>query len=217
MKKIILIILISISTNLFADAGYAYRFFINVDVAGENLIGYVYHYSYEKFQQNEDFYSYLKRTSSKNEINIYKNIKTLSFGINYDFTVKDSEVKINFLKNKSIRISEYLSFTPSYRLIKLNEKEFRIINQKGINYIFINKEGEEDIFSENCSDILITTDEITQLNQEKEKIKPLLVKKVKELRTIKGQKEEPYFKYYSKLQKEFLDKNYLLISVCSAL
>ncbi len=205
------------SIKTFADAGYAYRFYIKAEVKGKEVKGYFYHYSYDKFDEAGSFYEYLKKTIPNRDIKIFKEIVTINLNKNYDFALIDSNLSFELKELGEIRVLETLVFPVGDRLIMLTNKEFKVINCNKINYKYVFYEGETN-FNEICSDLIVSsTLKVDDLNRIKKKIKGNLSNKIKSLSNIEIENGDKYYGYYNQLREELLNKKILLISVCTPL
>ncbi|MBA6156477.1 hypothetical protein H3Z83_08130 [Tenacibaculum sp. S7007] len=216
MKKLLFLVIFFLSVKTFADAGYAYRFYIKAEVKGKEVKGYFYHYSYDKFDVDRSFYEYLKKTIHNRDINIFKEIVTVNLNSNYDFALKDSDLSFELKDLNHIELLETLIFLPNSRLIKLTNKEFEIINCSKVNYKFVIEEGEISFF-ENCSYVIISLESVDSMMNRKITIEKLIKDKIKNLGGLKEDNYENYYSYFKQLREELLKEKVLLISVCSPL
>jgi len=194
----------------YADAGYAYRFYVNVEINGENINGYLYHGSYQKYEEGSLLLDYLKKTSHNGEVNIYKEIRTVNLTyFNVDFTLNNSEFVLNLNQDIGIEIVEVLLYNGDERLIKINKEEFDLLK--------FTKPIVEDIYdekiSENCSYILLSWNESSNLKKKKnEMISELLLFQKDIINFSKNLN-----KYISSKKQALLPEKVLLINYCSVL
>ncbi|CAM1349437.1 hypothetical protein [Tenacibaculum crassostreae] len=216
MKRLLFFTLFFLSVKTFADAGYAYRFYIKAEVERNKIEGYLYHYSYEKYDETKGFYNYLKETSYRNDFKIHKKITTINLGLNYDFVIKDSDIKLSFSQVENLELVDYLCFPSGDRLIELTKKEFELISCFKVSYKVVMTEGEIS-FAENCSYVIISLRDVDSLSKRKKTVKKLINDKIKKLRGVEGEIDGGYYNYYNQLRGKLLEEKILLISICSAL
>ncbi|MBV7269829.1 hypothetical protein [Winogradskyella luteola] len=209
MKKFLSVILLMLSFSLFADAGYAYRFHLNLQSEkGETINGYFYLYTYKKF--NNEFDASFKNFVVKDEIALYSHIVTINIGSTIlDFTNNDFKTQIKLKDYLRIRINEFVDFGNTDRLFELSPEKFKIIKTTKPKSTSIYNEK----YAENCSLILITWNDDSDLLEHRAEIS----EKIKSF-------EEDFTKYNNELnayfqgkKKELLKKGILFIFHCDAL
>lgn len=213
MRKRLLLLLSLFTINSYADAGYAYRFFVDLEFEGDKIQGYIYHYSYDEFTDG-NVLKYLQNTNVNKEIIIYQNIKTVNVGLNFDFAVKNSSINVK-LRNLGINLLETLNFRVGGRLIEVTEEEFSMIEYSK-PYVFSIKEQGNEVY-ESCSEMLITWTQKGNLKLEGLKLKQTLEDKFKRLGSLEGEKGSKYFQFFNCEKEKLRKKEYILITTCNAL
>jgi hypothetical protein len=210
MKKFLFLIGIFYSMLSHANAGYAYRFYVNVEVNGENIKGYLYHGSYEKYDEGILLLDYLKKTSHNGEVHIYKEIRTVNLAYsNIDFTLKNSEIIVNLNQDIGIEIIETLLYNGDDRLIKISKEEFDLLKctKPIIEVVYDEK------ISENCSYILLSWNESSNLKKQKNEIINKLFLFQKDIIHVSKNQN----KYIASKKEALLSDKVLLINYCSVL
>ena len=208
MRFIIVIFLILLSGNLFADEGNGYIFYLElISKNSDTINGYFYHYSYEDYNQYDHFDEAFKSYIKKDSINIYSFISTVSIGNkNVDFTTQDYEITVSLDDFDSIRISEFLNFGPVNKLYKLKQFEFDLIQLNPP----ISLELYNEKVAENCSYILMSWDKNSEVSKNANELNRRL-----EIYGEDIQKNQIEFHKYLDLKKaELLDNKILIINYC---
>lgn len=224
MKKtvriLVLFIFLKVSYKSYADAGFAYRFFIEItDKAGEKNKGYFYFVSWEEYQKEKRLIDFVKENSNLKELEIYSNILTLYIQeSDLDFTDKTSGLKIMMSAIENIHIIEVLSYPPGERLILLNKEELNIVYKEGINYSSVYFKDYETIVAENCTDILLSAKTKKELDAEAKLFSERLRKKVEELNnSLEMGNGDEYFKFFQLEKKKLLKKGIVVFTIWQVL
>ncbi len=208
MRISTIIFLLISSVSSFADAGNGYRFYLQlISKDSDTINGYLYHYSYEDYNQFEHFDEAFKSYIKKDSINLYSFISTVSIGNkNIDFTTPNYEMTLSLDYFDSIRISEFLNFGTSDRLKIVSQAEFSIINTQPPTSMELNYKNVD----ENCSHILLTWDSNSGFLKYALEINSKMKKFGEDV-----QKNRIEFYEYLNLKKgELLDNKILIINYC---
>ena len=207
MKKIVLILFLFVSCYSFADAGYAYRFHLNlVSEKGDTLNGYYYLYTENEFRRNNDFKEYL----GKDIITLYSSISTISIGnLALDFTKTEFKKTINLSDYWKVSINDYLDFGVTDRIFELTDAEYDLIKINQPNSVGIYNEN----YAENCSTILMTWNKDTELLNHRNDIS----EKIKSFEDDFTKHNDELSNYFKEKKESLLNKGILLIFHCDAL
>ncbi len=216
MKKVFFILCIIFSCKIFAvDAGYAYRFYINVETnQGEQYAGYTYfYYEYKYDEHKENILSYLTKKPNK-ELLIYPNVISVNAKRdNVDFTLMGTQIKIDFSKIVEIKLVDALRFKVGNRIKELTKAEFQLIKTTQAKFKVI-----EDInLYENIKFILFTWDENKELSKIKAEIAKEIKKQWKRFIDTESVQSEKFNTFMKTLKENLLTKNILLIEFAEAL
>ncbi|MCB0399309.1 MAG: hypothetical protein KDD26_06710 [Winogradskyella sp.] len=198
MKRILIVLFLFFSISSFANAGYAYRFHLNLQSEnGEMINGYFYLYTEKKFinEYNGNFKEYYE---GKDEIILYTNVITINLGaLILDFTNEDNKTKIKLSDFWRIEINEFVDFGNTDRLFELSTDELNLIkgNKPKSTSIYNEK------YAENCSIILLTWNDNVELLEDKNEIS----EKMKSF-------EEDFTKYNDELNHYFRNKKKALLN-----
>ncbi|WP_179022322.1 hypothetical protein [Winogradskyella forsetii] len=210
MKRILIVLFLFLSYSSFADAGYAYRFHLNLQSENkESISGFFYFYTYKKFNcgYNKSFKEFYE---GKDEIILYSNIITLNVGtLILDVTHKDYKTKIKLSDFWRVDINEFVDFGNTDRLLELSTDELNLIKgNKPKSTSIYNKK-----YAENCSLILLTWNDNTELLEDKNEIS----EKIKSFEENITKYNDELNNYLRDKEKSLLNKDILLISHCDAL
>ena len=215
MKKIILIILICLSTKIFADGGHSYRFFVDVKMNDLYFSGYIYHHSYNEYDDKMLLSDYLKKELPNKKVKLYKQIKTLPLGNNYDFSDKDEVTSFNLTANIVIKNKEILKFYNTDRLKLVTKKEYDLIKNNLPKYV--NLIPENVLFEENCSIIFFSWKNKRLIGKEVKKAINRLVFLSKKINKYKELNSKEFWQYYNNKKKELLEKEVIMLITYSML
>lgn len=210
MKKVLFFLFLIFSVYSYADAGYSYRFYVKIKVKKGYVNGYIYHSSYEKYDQDVLLINYLKKTSFNNKVNLYTDIKTVKIkDFIVDFVIKDSGIILSLNNNLQIEKEETLIYNGDERLIQLNYDEYDLVKSYIPNADFIYNEN----LSENCTYILLSWNELKNLSIHKSEMENKLNYFSKDLEKYNVDINN----YIQAKKNDLLKNNILLISYCSVL
>jgi len=211
MRLLFFIILSFSFFKSFSDTGNAYRFYTEVTLKNETKItGYIYHYTYNVFNKNEDsLIPFLKKDYKKN-ITLYPHIISTNIGVRtLDFSIKKNKKNITLNEVDNINIYELLIFDVGDKIIEFSVKEFDLIKTHPPHFKIIH----DDHFSENCFHLLISWNKKSSFNKIEKDFSAFLNK-----RTIISSIELESIESFLKTKKEELfNQKILLINYCEAL
>ncbi|PTX63501.1 hypothetical protein C8N46_101101 [Kordia periserrulae] len=216
MKKIVFIICLFFSFKGKAvDAGYAYRFYVNIALNnGETHHGYIYKYSYNEFKIHQTNIIDFLSKQSNGKIKIYPYIIEVNAGRHIiDFIPKGINTQVSLNEIEKLDIIEYVYFTPDERLKELTKEQFQLIKTTKARFEVI-----EDVhLYENIKFILFTWDE----NKELSRLKNKTANEIKEQRKRYIETEiiqsEKFTTFMKILKENLLKENILLIEFAEAL
>jgi len=211
MRVLFFIILSFSFFKSFSDAGNAYRFYTEVTLKNETKItGYIYHYTYDEFNKNEDLLIPFLKKDYKKDITLYPHIISTNIGIRtLDFSIKKNKKNITLDEIENINVYELLIFVVGDKLIELSVKVFDLIKTYPPNFKIIH----DDIFSGNCFHLLISWNKKSSFNKIEKDFSTFLNK-----RTITSSIEIESIDSFLEAKKEELFKQQiLLINYCEAL
>jgi hypothetical protein len=201
------------SSNLFADAGLAFRFKIELQNEDQKLIGYVYHYTYSNGYQKEkeSFSDYFLREFN-NRPYLYKEVHSLSLSNNLelDFFLQKNRYKFKKQEITNLKLLETKELTVGERIFSIENKEvYNLIGKTAFN--------SEVIYypwMENCCFYVIDFDK----KQDIKKIKSNLDSLIKKYFNEKSQEiNEGFFQVFKKKRETLLSQNVLILQYCDQL
>ena len=168
MKKSLIFIFLLVSLSSFADAGNAYRFNLTlVSNSGDTINGYIYHYTYKKFEQTNLKDKRFKEFIDKDTVTLYSSISKVTIGeLSLDFTKNEFKKTINLINYSQIGINDFLDFGVRDRLFELSDTEYDLIKINQPKSVAIYNEK----YAENCSIILLTWNNNIKLSAHKTEI-----------------------------------------------
>ncbi|SEC86631.1 hypothetical protein SAMN04489761_3812 [Tenacibaculum sp. MAR_2009_124] len=220
MRILIFLLVLSITDKGFADAGFAYRFFLKItNDDGETSKGSFYFGSWEEYGSEKSLLDFVKENSNIKELEIFPEILTLKISqSDLDFTDKNSSVKIKISNVVNIQVIEFLSYVPNQRLVLLNEDELNILFRKGLNFSSLYFKDYEIIVAENCIDILLSDKTKEELDYEAEIFSKKLRDKVEELNySLEMENGDVYFNFFRQEKKKLLKKGIVVFTIWYAL
>lgn len=214
--RILFLLLCFLSTSsIFADTGYAYRFNIEVTLNNsEKINGYIYVYSWEKYESNDNLHQFLLKNVPNQQLKIYPHIITvISDFLNLDFTLKNSKRSYNLNEISKLKNFDFLSFGGgTFRLKELSETEFKLIQT--------NKPYSKTLNVYNLVEYchLVFFDWKNPINKSTiEEIKNKLKLKKEELENnLEGENSSQFYRYFNELKSKLIDENILLIMYCES-
>jgi hypothetical protein len=216
MKQVLVIVcLLCCFKGKAVDAGYAYRFYVNIETnQGEKYSGYIYHYYDYAFDEYiESIHHYLAKRATE-KLSVYPNVISVNANRdNVDFAVKGTKIEIVFSKIAKVELVDALRFKVGERIIELSKKQYQLIKTSRAKYEVI-----EDVnLYENLKFILFTWDENKELSTLKEKIAPKIKAQWKRYIEIDLTHQEKFYTFMNSLKETLLKENILLIQFAEAL
>ena len=201
------------SFNLYADAGLAFRYKVEIQNENEKITGYIYHYTYSNGFDNEkeSFCDYFTRDFN-NESYLYKEVHSLNLSENFelDFSLPKNKLKFNLEKITDIKLLEEKEFS-------VGQKIFLIENQNIYNLIgktSFNKEGIYYQWMENCSFYIIDFNSGKNIEKIKMNLDSLITKHFNDkLQHV----NEEFYENYNKEREKLLNERILIFQYCDAL
>ncbi len=210
MKVIVILFFLS-SFTVFGDAGYCYRFFLEVvSKESDTITGYYYHHTFKNYNEHrlsgKDFKSFIKKES----IDIYSFIYTMAIGSQpVDFSTMSFKNTLSISNTDLIRVHEFLDFQAGYRLIELTTQQFNLIKNTPPSIEIVYNEK----LAENCFYALLSWKNKPDLFPNKTTIMNKLEFFSKDIF-----KNQHLLNNYLKIKRsQLLEKHILLISLCTAL
>ncbi len=215
MKKVFILISLFYCFKGFAtDAGYAYRFFINIESnEGQKYSGYVYFYYDYEFRVYDDILAYLAKRGNR-ELTIYPHIITVNANRDtIDFALEGTKQKVSLDEIENIELIDCLNFKVGERIKELSKEQYKLIKTTKAMYSVI----EDVSVYENIKYILLAWDENQELSKKKDMIAPKIMKKWKQFIDVKTPQSDTYNTFIKTLKKDLLKENIVLISFAEAL
>jgi hypothetical protein len=216
MKQILVIVcLLFCFKGKAVDAGYAYRFYVNITLKnGEKQYGYIYKYSYKEFKiYNTNTIEFLSNNYIK-KITVYPHIIAANVGRhNIDFVLEGTGKQISFDEIDDLRVTEFVYFDPDERLKELSKAQYQLIKASKAKFEVI-----EDVnLYENGKFILFTWDEHKELSVTKNTIAKEIKEQWKRYIEVEIIQSEKFNSFMKKLKEALLKENILLIQFADAL
>ncbi|NQY29859.1 MAG: hypothetical protein HRT69_10345 [Flavobacteriaceae bacterium] len=210
--RILFFIILSLSFfKSFSDTGNAYRFYTEVTLKNETKItGYIYHYTYNEFNKNEDLLIPFLKKDHKKDITLYPHIFSTNIGIRtLDFSIKKNKKNITLSEIETINVYELLIFDVGDKIIELSEKEFNLTTTSSPYF----KNVYNEKIAEHCYYLLISWNKANLINQEI----TILSNSLEELVNSVNYNYQMLNIYLNSKKEELIKKDILLINYCEAL
>lgn len=215
MRKILVLVLFIIQiSHLYADAGLAFRYKVEIQKkSNEKITGYVYHYTYSNGYNdlNESFCDYFVRDFN-NEPYLYLEIRSLKLSNEFelDFSLPINKVGFDLEDIDNINLLKEDEFI-------VGDKIFLIENENVYNLLENSEFNKEKVYftwMENCSFQIVDFTKRGKLSQ----IKSDILKRIK-LNFDDKEKvlNEKFYDYYYKERENLLKKKILVFQYCDAL
>ncbi len=210
---LVLIIVLIQSFNLYADAGLAFRYKVELQYDNIKKTGYIYHYTYSDGykKEKESFCDYFIRDFN-NKPYLYKEIHSLNLSENFelDFFLPENRSEFNLKKITNIRLLEEKEFTVGEKIILIENKNvYDLIGQETFN-----RDGIYYSWMENCSFFIIAFNKEKNIVKTKTTLDSLIKKHFNnELQIF----DEKFYKSFNKVKKQLLNESILVFQYCDAL
>lgn len=201
------------SSNLFADAGLAFRYKIELQNEDQKLIGYVYHYTYSNGYQKEkeSFSDYFLREFNNNPY-LYKEVHSLSLSnnIELDFFLQKNKYEFKKQEITNLKLLETKEFTVRERIFSIENKSvYNLIGKTAFN-----SEVIYHSWMENCCFYIIDFNKKHDVKKIKSNLDSLIMKHFNE----KSQEiNEVFFNAFKERRKKLLGQNVLILQYCNQL
>ena len=134
---LILTLLLIQNFNLYADAGLAYRYKVELQNGNEKTTGYIYHYTYSNGYENEkeSFCDYFKRNFN-NKPYLYKEVHSLNLSENFelDFSLPKNKLAFSLENITDIKLFEEKKFTVGEKIFLIeDENVYNLIGETSFN------------------------------------------------------------------------------------
>lgn len=214
-NNIIILFFFLVSALSYADAGYGYRFSVKTTLKNSEITeGYIYVYSWEKYEGFGNLKKFLIKNVPNNELKIYPYVSTVSNQFaNLDFVLESSNSTININEIEDIREKDFLSFEGgSVRHKELSEKQFNLIKVGNYFSHAINA----DNLSEYCHLLFFNWNEPINKKLVNTIYTKLELKKKELENNLEGNNGTLFYNYFNQLKEDLIDKNVLLIMYCES-
>lgn len=215
MRFFVVILLLLFSINSFADAGYGYRFYVQLELNNsEKKQGYIYVSSWDEYKDFGNLKKFIEINSPSKELHLYPNIATVNSDfLNIDFVIENSYTKIDVEEIEVARETEVLDFGGGeYRLKEITQKEFDLIKVKKP---YSNHLSLYEILNY-CHLIFYSWDKPIEQEMVNDVFNRLKYEKSKLGNSLEGSNGDKFYIFFENLKKTMLKNNILLIQYCES-
>ena len=215
MKTLFAILfLISSVPTVFADAGYTYRFNVQImTINSDTISGYIYFGSYKEFdvpKYGNDIRRYFSEAKPMDSITIYPFISTYKLEFSdIDFTLKQRKKVVDFKNISTIYYSDILEYPVGQRLVELEAQEMELLKlyQPSVQFVY------NESYSVMSAFVIVSWEKEKDLQELQTIISKKLKESIPQNEAVNSGNIQPFFDYLAVLKKELLTEGILFFKL----
>lgn len=215
MKKLftILFLIFSVPT-VFADAGYTYRFNVQiVTINSDTISGYIYFGSYKEFDQQKygaNIKNYFIEMQPLDSLPIFPFITTYKLrNMDIDFAIKGSEQMVDFENILSIYANDVLEYPVGQRLVELEAQEMELLKlyQPDVQFVY------NESYSVMSTFVIVSWEKNKDLQEIQKIIFTKLEESIPQNRSVNSENIKLFLDYLTELKKELFSEGILIFEL----